>query len=163
MPHALSPLIFPALMAFAASYDCLSMKISNRLCLIVAASFAPAAIGAGLDAHQIVLHLACGAAMLGVGFGLFTMRWIGGGDAKLFGSAALWFGWEQIVSFGMAVAIAGGVLALAILAFRVLINSYPMLAVWPLQPKSELPYGVALAAGALLVYPQSIWMNGVVS
>jgi prepilin peptidase CpaA len=161
MTTSIFPLIFPALMVFAASYDCLALTISNRLCLIVAASFFPLAVIAGLSAGQILLHIACGLAMLGFGFALFARRWIGGGDAKLFAAAALWLGWSNIVSFAAIVSIAGGVLALAVIALRASWRRLPPFAArcW-IGPKAELPYGVALAAGALLTYPQSFWMTG---
>ena len=153
-------LIFPALMAFAASYDCLALTISNRLCVCVAASFFPLAVIAGLGAEQILLHAACGIAMLAVGFALYAGKWIGGGDAKLFAAAALWFGWGDLASFAAVTAIAGGVLALAVLGVRGLWHRLPLFAAARIDPQTELPYGVALAAGALLVYPHSALMAG---
>lgn len=146
-------------MAFAASYDCLSLKISNTLCLVIAGAFFPAAIAIGLPADEILLHLTCAGAMLGVGFGLFAMGWIGGGDAKLFGAAALWFGWAKIASFAVTVTVAGGVLALAVLMLRAL-SDHPLFPLGRISPEAEVPYGVALAAGALIVYPQSLWALG---
>jgi prepilin peptidase CpaA len=153
-------LIFPALMAFAASYDCLALTISNRLCVCVAASFFPLAVIAGLGAEQILLHTACGLAMLAVGFVLYAGKWIGGGDAKLFAAAALWFGWGDLASFAAVTAIAGGILALAVLGLRGLWHRLPLFAAARIDPQPELPYGVALAAGALLVYPHSALMAG---
>lgn len=153
-------MIFPALMAFAASYDCLALTISNRLCFSVAAAFFPLAVIAGLGLEQIALHAACGLAMLAVGFALFAGKWIGGGDAKLFAAAALWFGWGDIVSFAVVVAIAGGALALGVISLRGIWHWLPPIAARRINPQSELPYGVALAAGALMVYPHSAWMAG---
>ena len=154
-------LIFPALMAFAASYDCLALTISNRLCVCIAAGFLPVAIIAGLGVEQILLHAACGLAMLAIGFALYAGKWIGGGDAKLFAAAALWFGWDDIASFAAIVAIAGGILALAVLGLRGVWHRLPPFAAVRIDPQSELPYGVALAAGALLVYPHSAWIGGI--
>ena len=151
--------IFPALMAFAASYDCLSLRISNTLCLTIAGAFFPAAILIGLPAGEILAHLGCAGAMLSLGFALFAMGWVGGGDAKLFGAAALWFGWERIASFGIAVTIAGGLLALAVLLLRAL-SEHPLFPFGRMPARPELPYAVALAAGALIVYPQSLWAIG---
>lgn len=154
-------LIFPALMAFAASYDCLALTISNRLCVCVAAGFFPLAVIAGLGVDQILLHTACGLAMLAIGFALYAGKWIGGGDAKLFAAAALWFGWGDVASFATVAAIAGGLLALAVLGLRSLWYRLPPFAAARIDPQSELPYGVALAAGALLVYPHSALMAGI--
>ncbi len=150
-------LSFPALMAFAASYDCLSMRISNGLCLIVAAAFFPAALAAGLSAADIALHASCALAMLAAGFVLFARGWIGGGDVKLFAAAALWFGWADIAAFALTVSIAGGVLALALTAMQGLRLRFCFPAWLAAFPGRELPYGLALAAGALLVYPHSAW------
>jgi prepilin peptidase CpaA len=160
MTSSLTLLIFPLLMAFAAAYDCLALTISNRLCLIVAGSFFPLAVLAGLAPTQMLLHATCGLAMLGIGFALFARGWIGGGDAKLFAAAALWFGWGSVASFAAIVAIAGGVLTLAVITLRASWHRLPPFAARWIQPQAELPYGVALAAGALLLYPHSFWMSG---
>jgi prepilin peptidase CpaA len=99
-------------------------------------------------------------AALAFGFILFAKGWIGGGDAKLFGAAALWLGWESIGDFVAATAVAGGVLALALLVARSLAMTYfPGRAPARLM-NTELPYGVALACGVLVVYPQSLWAAG---
>jgi prepilin peptidase CpaA len=150
-------LIFPALMIFAASYDCLSMTISNRLCLAVVAAFFPAAVLAGFGVEAIALHAACALAMLATGFALFARGWVGGGDAKLFAAAALWFGWDAIIDFSAATAIAGGLLALAILGVCEMARYFPAVAFMRLPDQPQMPYGVALAAGALLTYPHGPW------
>ncbi len=153
-------LIFPALMAFAACYDACALRITNGLCLVLAGAFIPAAFLAGLSLETALLHAACGMAALAFGFILFANGWIGGGDAKLFGAAALWFGLERVGDFAAATAIAGGVLAFALLLTRSLaITCFPGSAPARLV-NAELPYGIALACGALLVYPQSLWVTG---
>jgi prepilin peptidase CpaA len=156
MTHALF-MTFPALMVFAASYDAVSMTISNRLCLLVAAAFFPVAASAGLGLLDMALNLSCAAAMLAAGFALFAAGWIGGGDAKLFAAAALWFGWSGIAEYALAVAVFGGVLSLAVLLIVRASLHVPFAALW-LPERPELPYGVALAAGALAAYPHLTWM-----
>ncbi|NJM33829.1 MAG: peptidase [Rhodomicrobium sp.] len=151
--------IFPALMVFAASYDCLAMTISNRLCLVIAAAFFPSAIVAGFGGETIALHAACGLAMLALGFLLFARGWIGGGDAKLFAAAALWFGWDATLDFGIATAIAGGLLATAILGMCEIARYFPAATLIRFPSRPEMPYGVALAAGALFTYPHTQWVQ----
>jgi prepilin peptidase CpaA len=152
-------LIFPALMAFAASYDSLSMRISNRLCLTLALAFFPAALAAGLPMGDIALHVACGLAMMCLGFAVFAKGWAGGGDIKLFAAAALWLGWQHIAAFAAVTVIAGGVLAVGLIAWRVLcVHFLPRHAMS--GGSGEMPYGVALACGTLIVFPGTFWATG---
>lgn len=155
MTHPLF-LFFPALIIFAGSYDMLCKTISNRLCAVIALAFVPAAVWIGMDTGQIALHVSCAAVMLIAGFALFAAGWIGGGDAKLFAAAALWFGWAEIADYAAASAIIGGGLALCIIAIRISAYTLP-LGAFLRAPKPELPYGVALALAALVVYPHGKW------
>lgn len=154
-------MVFPALMAFAGASDFLTMTISNRLCLTAAAVFFPVAALAGLGGGEIALHASCGLAALGLGIVLFSFGWAGGGDAKLFAVAALWFGWDQIAVYSGIAAIAGGALALLYLIVRVFPAGVPF---WPGMRlrnacRTEIPYGIALAAAALALYPHSVWVK----
>jgi prepilin peptidase CpaA len=155
-------LVFPALMAYAAASDLLTMTIPNRLSLALATGFAVFAIVGGLSMQMILLHLVAGALVLAVSFVLFAFGWIGGGDAKLAAATALWLGFGTLVEYLFIASIAGGALTAAILLLRKL--PLPIFAVrWDWvsrlhEPKTGVPYGIALAAAALLVYPQSaIW------
>jgi prepilin peptidase CpaA len=152
-------LIFPALMAFAASYDSLSMRISNRLCLTLALAFLPAALAAGLPMGDIALHVACGLAMMCLGVAVFAKGWAGGGDVKLFAAAALWLGWQHIAAFAAVTVIAGGVLAMGLIAWRVLCVHFLPRRVMS-GGSGEMPYGVALACGTLIVFPGTFWATG---
>jgi len=154
--------VFPAIMAFAASSDLVSMTISNRLCGLLIAAFALCALLLGLSWSQTGWHLAAGGLVLSVCFGMFAAGWIGGGDAKLAAATALWFGFDQLMPYLMLAGIAGGVLTLAILSLR----SRPLPAIaagWPwarrLHAANEgVPYGIALAFSALFVLPETdLW------
>ena len=98
MTHPLF-LSFPALIVFAGSYDIFSKTISNRLCAAIVLAFLPAAASLGLSAAEIAPHFSCAFMMLCAGFALFSAGWIGGGDAKLFAAAAMWFGWGEIAEY----------------------------------------------------------------
>src|SRR5258705_9302916 len=76
-------LLFPALMAFAAASDLLTMTISNRVSLALAAGFLVLAPLGGMGLQAMLLHLGAGATVLAVAFACFAMGWMGGGDAKV--------------------------------------------------------------------------------
>src|SRR4030088_3628311 len=87
---AVKLMLFPALMAFAASSDLLTMTISNRVSLILAGGFFALAVFGGMSTTEILLHLGAGGVVLLLAFGFFARGWIGGGDAKLAAATALW-------------------------------------------------------------------------
>ena len=156
--------MFPALMAFAASSDLLTMTISNRLSLALAGGFFLLTLITGMGLTAIGMHLAAGALVLTVCFGFFAMGWIGGGDAKLAAATALWFGFDYLLDYLVYASLFGGVLTVLLIQFRRL----PLPAVlarqgWILKlhdAGSGVPYGIALAAAALVVYPKTGWMPG---
>jgi prepilin peptidase CpaA len=150
--------VFPFAMAFAAATDLLTMTIPNRLSIALCAAFLLIAPLAGLPWQDILLHVAAGLLMLLAGILLFSLGCIGGGDGKLLAVASLWLGFEPMAMFLFYVAVLGGVLALILLAYR----SWPADALplpkWALRlhAKGEgMPYGIAIAAGALAIYPST--------
>ena len=155
-------LVFPALMAFAAASDLLTMTIPNRVSLALVAAFAVFAILGGLSWEAVLMHVAAGALVLAVCFGMFAFGWIGGGDAKLAAATALWLGFQTLMEYLLVSTLAGGLLTLAILYLRgVPLPPFAMNWEWLSRlhdRKSGVPYGIALALAALLVYPHShIW------
>jgi prepilin peptidase CpaA len=152
--------VFPFAMAFAAATDLFTMTIPNRLTLGLGVAFFLLAPIAGLGWQDILSHMSAGAAMLLAGILLFSLGWLGGGDAKLLAAASLWLGFDQLAMFLTYTAAFGGALALAILAYRGTPVSVFPLPGWAarLHTKGEgMPYGVAIAAGALFVYPATSW------
>lgn len=152
-------LLFPALMAFVAFSDLFTMRISNRLVLISALAFPLIALIAGLPLDTIALHGAAGAVVLAVGFAMFAFGWIGGGDAKIAAVIGMWMGFGVLLPFLLIAAVMGGALTLVLLLARAWMLPQPLLQVgWivRLHDKSTgVPYGIALAAAAVLVYPQT--------
>ena len=71
---------------------------------------------------------------------------LGGGDVKLLAAAALWTGSAALLPFLMATALAGGLLAALFLAFARR-EGKPV----------ALPYGVAIAAGGILITGGALW------
>ena len=163
LSEAIELTLFPAVMAFAASSDLLTMTIANRVSLVLVAGFVVLAALTGLTGAQMLAHAGAAMAVLAVSFVCFARGWIGGGDAKLAAATALWFGFGHLFDYLVYASLLGGALTLLIVQFRH----------WPLprflvgrvwaerlhQPGGGVPYGIALAAAALLVYPQTEWMT----
>jgi len=155
--------LFPMLMAFAAWSDLFTMTISNRVSLILIAGFAVMAALIGMNSADILSHVGAGLAVLAVTFTLFACGWIGGGDAKLAAATALWLGFDPLLNYLLYASIFGGALTLLLLRFRAM----PLPAMLQSQDwaarlhhvDSGVPYGIALAIGALAVYPNTIWMR----
>ena len=155
--------LFPFLVVAAAIADFFTMKIPNRLNLAIAGLMLPVALIAGMPGDVFLWHLAAGGLMLAGGFGLFAANAIGGGDAKLFAAASLWIGWNQLMPFAIYTALAGGALAIAMKAWQLVRIEHEVKDVtWlkrVIRTNLDLPYGVAIATGAVLVYPATFWME----
>ena len=158
-------LLFPALMAFAAASDLFTMTISNRVSLVLAAGFLVLALLSGMDFHDILSHLGAGLSVLMVAFACFAMGWIGGGDAKVAAAAALWFGFDHLMNYLVYASLFGGALTLLLLQFRQWPLPYAFAdQTWLIRlhaKDSGIPYGIALAIGALMIYPETDWIKAV--
>jgi len=158
-------LLFPALMAFAAASDLFTMTISNRVSLALAAGFLALALLSGMGLYDILSHLGAGASVLAVAFVCFAMGWVGGGDAKVAAGAALWFGFGHLMNYLVYASLFGGVLTLLLLQFRQWPLPYAFSGqTWLLRlhaKESGIPYGIALAIGALMIYPETEWIRAV--
>lgn len=160
MLEALIFVVFPFCMLFAAISDMLSMTIANRVPLLLIAVFALVAPLTGMDWAAYGMHFAAGGLVLCVTFGLFALGGMGGGDAKLLAATAVWMGFNiHLVEYLIVSTFLGGLLTIGILVYR---NS--TLAVFTRHSQflrhfadeaNGVPYGIALGAGGLLVYPDS--------
>lgn len=151
--------IFPVAMAIAASSDLLTMRISNKLVLALTAAFFVTALAINLPMQQFAMHVLCALIVLAVAFGLFALRLIGGGDAKLAAATTLWLGFGTTLPYLAYTAFFGGVLTILILVVRGI----------PLNPtlgkmgwlarlhnkRSGIPYGIAMAVAGIMVYTNS--------
>ena len=159
IPHQIMLLFFPAAMAMAAASDLLTMKIPNRLSALLALGYFAAAALSGASLAEIGLHALCGLVILGATFAMFSLGWIGGGDAKLAAATALWLGWTPLADYGLVSAIAGGALTFVILfARRLALPQFLASQSWIARlhdAKTGVPYGIALALGGLIVYPET--------
>lgn len=156
-------LLFPSLMAFAASSDLFTMTISNRVALALIAGFFALAFATGMNLNDVLSHVGAAFAVLVVTFTFFSRGWIGGGDAKLAAATALWLGFDHLMAYGLYASLFGGALTLVMIRFRLM----PLPTALAEQEwvkrlhrlDGGVPYGIALAAAALLIYPNTSWMQ----
>lgn len=154
---------------FAGGSDLLLRRIPNPCCLWVAV-FALVSQAFALAPQELWSPLAAGA----VSFALLLPLWgrglLGGGDLKLFVATSLWAGLGRLPELALAVALAGGALAIVVLAVETArTRLLPLLATMPWvcvfvpsraltefsESRASLPYGVAIAAGAIW-----LWLAG---
>jgi len=155
--------VMPALVIAAGLNDLTTMTIPNWMSLALMVGFFPAALMVGLPLSQIALHFGVAVIALFFGAGLFALRLLGGGDAKLLAAICLWMGLSGSLTFLLITTVAGGLFSLMLMMIR----AQPGVAAvggpaWMgrlLQPKGDIPYGIAIAAGALLTFPSSALMK----
>ena len=143
-------LILAILLIAAAVEDAVRLRISNLTVGLVLVAAIGAAITAGFEL-RLWQNLVVFLALLAVGTPMFAAGKLGGGDVKLLASVGLWFDFAGAVWLLVAVALAGGVLALLVLVIRSFNWSEEIRRrVVLLRPGGGIPYGVAIAAGALI-------------
>jgi len=147
---------FAGLLIYAACSDIARMIIPNWVSIAMAAAFPPAALAMGMPLPDVGMHVLFGAAVLAVGFFLFAANILGGGDAKLLAAAAIWTGFDAFLPFVFWTAMAGGGLAVLLLASRQFVKqaaTNPPFVNTLLQKQKGIPYGVAIMCGGLLAIP----------
>ncbi|PZF78718.1 pilus assembly protein CpaA [Aestuariivirga litoralis] len=154
-------LLFPLIMVLAAARDVMTRRIPNRLVILSVVAFFPLALIAGMPWWLVLVHGATAASLFVAGLVLFALGILGAGDGKLMAAAGLWLGFPASILFIGLTAISGALLAAAMALFVLLElevsarSSAAGDAFRQLSPK--VPYGFALAAGAILATPFS-WM-----
>ncbi len=148
--------LFPLLLLCGALWDLLTMQIPNWVSLALLICFLAYSALAPLSVAEVSSHLGLGLAVLLIGAFLFAKGLVGGGDIKLLAAAAVWIGWTYFPLYLVATALIGGVLAVLLLAFRRLHLPAPWAPVGWLKrlhdPKTGLPYGIAIGIGGVLVF-----------
>lgn len=103
-------------------------------------------------------HVFVGVSVFLVGFTMFALGWLGGGDAKLMAATAFWWQWPDLLHYLVYTTLAGGVLAIFVLVGRQFIPVKLLTSEWLhrlIKDEKHIPYGLALAFGALVTLPQS--------
>lgn len=141
--------VLAALLVAAALEDAIRLKISNMLCLgvLVGSLIAMAMAGPEIALWQNAMVFA---ALLGGGTLLFAKGMVGGGDVKLLAAVGLWCNLPTALFMLTSVFLSGGVLAILILGARTFAPAGAAARVVVLRPRAGIPYGIAIAAGALL-------------
>jgi prepilin peptidase CpaA len=154
--------VFAGLMLWAAIGDVRSFTITNTLNIVIGASFLILALPMGLGWPAVFEHVKIGAITAFIAIMMFMIGIYGGGDAKMTGAVALWLGPAAMIPFIFYTAIAGGVLVVILVVSRRIAQKYglPRSPKWArrmLRKRSAVPYGVALAIGALMATPATLW------
>ena len=142
-------LALAALFAHAAVSDLRGFRIPNYVPVLVFVLFTVVSAFV-LEPRAILLHLAAGFVLFVAGAALFAGGVWGGGDAKLVAAIGTWTGFGAMPRFLVVMALAGGVLALLMLAVRAIAPRIATAnAPWHLRiaRTGHLPYGVAIATG----------------
>lgn len=143
-------LLLMALLVLAALQDSIQLKISNLICgaVLLLAAIVILLVGFRLDLWENFLALVI---TLTLGTLLFSAGKLGGGDVKLFAATVFWFDLTGALWLLVSVALAGGILAIFIILLRLVGWSEAMQQrAVILRRKGGIPYGIAIAAGALL-------------
>lgn len=155
--------VFPLLIVMAGISDYFTLKIPNWVNALIAVSVIPFVLFSGMPMEIFAWHLAAGVLAFIVGFVLFSGGLIGGGDAKMLAACALWVGWNGLFQFAFYTALAGGVLALAMTIWHRLADKKDIKGLgWAkniLSESPKLPYGIAIAAGGVVVFPATWWIQ----
>ena len=150
--------IFTTTMIAAAYHDATTMKIPNWISLALIAGFFLVQPFIFQGWEILGTHLIVGGVFFLAGFAMFAFGWFGGGDAKLMAATALWWQWSDVTMYISYTTLSGAVLALILLFgrkfFPVNIATSPF--VYKMfKEEKNMPYGLALAAGAFFTLPQS--------
>jgi prepilin peptidase CpaA len=153
-------LAFVGALLFAAAHDALTYTIPNGLALAIAVAFPVAAILAFTEVAWLS-HLAAAGIVLVLGTVLFRMGLFGGGDIKLWAAVALWTGLGALLYQAICITLLGGAMGLLAMLGRAILSRWGArlsisLERLPrvLRPKGAIPYGVAIAGGAILSIPR---------
>ena len=154
--------VFTALIGYAALSDVRTRRIPNKVVAILAA------LGFAFSVYYVggLSGPVRSAAGLGVGLAcwlpFYALRWLGAGDVKLFAAAGSWLGVTRAIEGALIAGLAGAGLALVWMVWtygaRRTASTLSVATAAPgiLLPdeasrrrKRTMPYGVALAIGAL--------------
>lgn len=146
-----------AVITVAAVYDAATLTIPNWISGVLVVLFPVVAICSGSEFTSVGLHLLIGFAALLGGMVLFAFNLIGGGDAKFFAAVSLFVGLPQLADYLLMVTLTGAAIAMIIIGARQ-VSQFGVSMDWFLKftrGGSVIPYGIAIAAGALVVLPQT--------
>lgn len=136
------------LMLLTMWFDAREYIIPNWLCGMVLALY-PVMLWMASAPVEWHWGLAAFAGMFVLGYVLFALNYMGGGDAKLLAACALWAGVATIVEFTLYTALLGGALSVALLGARAVLKGEKLPRIF--QKGAPVPYGLAIAAAFLIL------------
>lgn len=151
-------LVFALPLLMAAYTDFNEMKIPNTVTLAMLAGFFLTLPLTWAGLGWFGEHMAVGGIFFLAGFSMFALGWLGGGDAKLMAAIGLWMGWNDALPFVIYTTLFGAALGLFLLLTPKLLPislRTSALGAKLYQGGKDMPYGLALAAGAFFVWPSS--------
>ncbi len=151
-------LVFIAPLLAACYTDFSEMKIPNWVSVIVLVGFAAALPFTWGGLEWFGEHMAVGGILFAAGFALWMLGGLGAGDVKLMSSVGLWFGFAELPQFILYTTLFGAALGIFLLVGRAYVPirlEGTALVSKMFQGKTHMPYGLAIAAGALTVWPTS--------
>lgn len=154
--------LFAGAMVLAAVMDVLTLKVSDRLVLLLAAGYAVLAPVAGWSLNDIAWSVSAAMLVFFASVAFFSLGWMGGGDGKLATVSTLWVGAQSALPFVATTALLGGVCALGLL----LVKNLALPRSWLRKPwlarlhaaETGVPYAVAIGLAALLQLPNTLWI-----
>ncbi|PZR95186.1 MAG: peptidase [Stutzerimonas stutzeri] len=154
LPEALLLAVFTALMVAAGIQDALTMKISNKISILLIAGFVLLAAVTSMSPVEIGVRAASMLAIFAILLVLHHHNLMGGGDVKLMSAGSLWFqAPEALVLYIGLTSIFGGVVTLVLQFMRTMpmpLFVYRLDAFGRWQKNSRyVPYGIGIALGAI--------------
>ena len=155
--------VFPLMVVMAGISDFFTLKIPNWLNAIIAVSVIPFVMFSNMPMEVFAWHIIAGLVTFVVAAMLFSANIIGGGDAKMLAACAVWIGWDRLMEFAVITAFAGGALVIAMKVWVFFADHKDSGGMaWAknfLSKKPQLPYGIAIAAGGIIVFPATCWFQ----
>jgi prepilin peptidase CpaA len=140
---------FALILILASATDIKYRRIPNWTVVAIVVLYIPwIFVGQGVSLGP---SLAAAAIAFFAGVTLYALGLLGAGDSKLITAVALFIGLAKLLQFALATTVAGGILAL------IMILSHPARVLVMLNMRGHgdfgrnVPYGVAIAVGALLI------------
>jgi len=158
--------LFAVLMLGAAATDLVSYRIPNLIVVMLAILFGVVLVLHGpSEAWQG--HLLTGVLSLIVMIVIYSFGGMGAGDAKLIAATVLWCGVGAVMLLLFWIAVSGLVVAALLVSVRVALDIPQVqrgfgLTTLPrvLRRHEGIPYGIAIASGALIAsssFPNWLW------
>lgn len=141
---------------YAVVSDFTRLRIANWIPATLVVLFLAYAV-LKLDVSAFKAHLLLAAIVFALGFGMFVLGWIGGGDVKLLTALTLWAGPSHGADLLVMTTLGGGLMAFALILLRsstqarmLMPTAGPFGRIRSFAERGVCPYGLAMGAAALV-------------